>query len=41
LEGCWILTNICYGDEKDILPIFDEKYGVLEFIDKVLQGSDV
>jgi len=29
LEAVWILTNLAYGYEKEIKPMFDPKYGFL------------
>ena len=41
LEATWILTNIGYGDEQDILAVFDKKYGISKHINLILQGKDL
>lgn len=41
LEATWILTNIGYGDEDDILAVFDKKYGLSQHINLILQGKDL
>ena len=41
MEATWILTNIGYGDEEDILAVFDKQYGIAKFINEILQGKDL
>lgn len=41
LEATWILTNIGYGDEDDIISVFDKKYGLSNHINLILQGKDL
>mmetsp|Transcript_2123 Transcript_2123/g.3746 ORF Transcript_2123/g.3746 Transcript_2123/m.3746 type:complete len:285 (-) Transcript_2123:984-1838(-) len=41
LEGAWILTNIAYGKEEDIMAVLDEKYEILNDINRFLQSDDL
>lgn len=41
LEATWILTNIGYGDEKEIECIFEDKYKFISHLNRILKGSDL
>jgi len=41
LEATWILTNIGYGDEDDIMKLFDEEYGFVAHINRILNSNDL
>lgn len=41
LEGSWILTNLAYGTESDILLLLEDKYGFIEFMNRVLGSNDL
>ena len=41
LEATWVLTNIGYGDEEDILQIFKEEHRFVNHINRILQGNDL
>lgn len=41
LEATWILTNIGYGDEQDLMKIFDKKYSIYSHINSILEGNDL
>ena len=41
LESSWILTNIGFGHEGDILKVFDEKYQLPLIINRILKGNDL
>ena len=38
LEATWIVTNLAYGD--DLSQILDEKYEVMKYFNKILEGND-
>ena len=40
LESLWILTNLAYGDEDDIVKLIDPHFGVFGIINLVLSGDD-
>lgn len=41
LEATWILTNIGYGTEEDIIQIFAEEYGFVAHINRILKSNDL
>jgi hypothetical protein len=41
LEATWIMSNIGFGSEADILAMFDQQYGVLTQINKIIDGGDL
>ena len=40
LESLWILTNLAYGDENDLVKLLDPQFGVLDIMNVVLSGDD-
>jgi hypothetical protein len=36
LEATWIMSNIGYGDEQDILAMFDSQYGIQAHVNRIL-----
>lgn len=38
LEATWIVTNLAYGN--DLSQILDEKYEVMKYFNKILEGND-
>jgi hypothetical protein len=41
LEATWILTNIGYADEAEILLLFDDRYSIINHLNQILQGNDI
>lgn len=41
LEATWILTNIGYGNEEDIMEIFGDEYKFIDHINRILKGNDL
>lgn len=41
LEATWILTNLAFGRESDLLSILDQKYGILTNVTNFLDGDDL
>ena len=41
LEATWILTNIGYGDEDEIIQIFADEYNLVKSLNMILNGQDL
>lgn len=41
LESTWIIVNIGYGDEQDILSLFDMDYNISTRLNEILASNDV
>ena len=41
LEATWILTNLAYGEEQDLLLLLDSKFGITDKINIILEGNDL
>ena len=39
LEAIWILINVSYGEEKDIIQIFDDQFEISTHINSILESS--
>ena len=40
IEATWILTNLAYGTDDDLQIIFDGRYGLLNYLNTIMAGSD-
>jgi hypothetical protein len=41
LEASWILTNLSYAHEQDLILLFEPKFGFIEHINKILDSKDI
>jgi hypothetical protein len=40
-EALWILTNLAYGDEEDVIHILDVRYEIPESLSELLKRNDI
>ena len=41
LEATWILTNLAYGSEEDLMVVLDPKFSIVLHLNRILEGNDL
>jgi len=41
LEATWILTNLAYGSEEDLMVVLDPKFAIISYLKRILEGNDL
>jgi hypothetical protein len=41
LEASFILTNLSYAHEQDLILLFEPKFGFIEHITKIMDSKDI
>lgn len=41
LEATWILTNLAYGSEQDLMVVLDSKFAIANHLNRILEGNDL